>query len=91
MTLDIAPESQSVQPLVDVGGLSPNELLEDLSARELDVLMAMSDGLSNPEISQRLHISINTVKTHLKKIYEKIQVKNRTQALVKAQTMGLVR
>lgn len=64
--------------------------VEGLSSRELEVLQAVSDGLSNPEIADRLVISINTVKTHLQKIYEKFQVKSRTQALLKAQQMDLI-
>lgn len=57
---------------------------EPLSQREQDVLMALSEGLSNSEIADKLYISINTVKSHLKNIYDKFQVKNRTQALAKA-------
>jgi LuxR family maltose regulon positive regulatory protein len=66
-------------------------LSEALSEREMQVLLAASEGLSNPDIADKLFISVNTVKTHLQKVYGKIQVKSRTQAIRKAQSMGLFR
>ena len=61
--------------------------VDALSEREREVLKALSRGLSNSEIADKLFISINTVKSHLKNIYDKIQVKNRTQALTKARDL----
>jgi len=52
-----------------------------LSSREKDILKAMSVGLKNKEIADKLFISENTVKTHVNKIYKKFGVKNRTQAI----------
>lgn len=52
----------------------------DFSEREQDVLLFLSHGYSNMEIADRLGISQNTVKTHLKNIYGKLGVTNRTQA-----------
>ncbi|PTE08149.1 LuxR C-terminal-related transcriptional regulator [Mesorhizobium helmanticense] len=54
-----------------------------LTPREYDVLELMRQGLSNREIGTRLHINLNTVKSHAKNIFEKLQVKNRTQAVLK--------
>ena len=54
-----------------------------LSERELEVLNELSGGKTNKEISETLFVSVNTVKTHLKNIYEKLDVKNRTQAVKK--------
>jgi DNA-binding NarL/FixJ family response regulator len=51
-----------------------------LSARELDVLVLVAEGLSNGEITRRLHISTNTVKFHLQNIYQRLGVANRTEA-----------
>jgi DNA-binding NarL/FixJ family response regulator len=51
-----------------------------LSARELDVLSLVAEGLSNGEITGRLHISANTVKFHLQNIYQRLGVGNRTEA-----------
>jgi DNA-binding NarL/FixJ family response regulator len=55
----------------------PNNILELLTSRELDITLLIKDGLSNSDISTHLHISINTVKSHIKNIYEKLSVKNR--------------
>ncbi|MCD4757793.1 MAG: response regulator transcription factor [Arcobacteraceae bacterium] len=56
---------------------APNEIAQLLTSRELDITLLIKDGLSNNEISQHLDISINTVKSHIKNIYEKLNVKNR--------------
>ena len=55
-----------------------------LSARELEVLLLMSRGLSNQEISSRLHLALATVKRHLSNIYEKMEVHSRSEATRKA-------
>ena len=54
-----------------------------LSERELNVLRELSKGSSNQQIADALFVSINTIKSHLIKIYEKLDVKNRTQAVQK--------
>ena len=56
--------------------------LSSLTSRELEILEILSQGYSNREIASKLEISDNTVKFHLKNIYEKIQVDNRTQAVI---------
>jgi DNA-binding NarL/FixJ family response regulator len=61
-----------------------------LSERELLVLRLVASGASNQEIAGKLSISINTVKSHLKNILEKLQLENRTQAATYALTHGLV-
>lgn len=55
-----------------------------LSQREAEILQLLSKGLLYKEISNHIHISINTVKQHIHKIYEKLHVQNRTEALNKA-------
>lgn len=61
-----------------------------LSKRELEVLILLSEGLSNQEIADRLFVSLNTVKTHISKIYQKLNAKRRTQAIQKARELELV-
>ncbi|CAM4051086.1 response regulator transcription factor [Nocardia ninae] len=61
-----------------------------LSPREIDVLHAVADGLSNPEIGQRLTIAEATVKTHLLRIFAKLDVNDRTHAVVVALDRGLL-
>jgi DNA-binding NarL/FixJ family response regulator len=63
----------------------------DLSERELEVLRVVATGCSTPEVAQRLFISQKTVKNHLAAIYAKLDARDRTEAVVKAIRMGVVR
>ena len=54
-----------------------NEIRKVLTSRELQIALLMKNGFSNSDIAEHLDISINTVKSHIKNIYEKLQVKNR--------------
>jgi DNA-binding NarL/FixJ family response regulator len=62
-----------------------------LSDRELEVLECMVDGLTTQQMAVRLFISENTVKTHVRHIFEKLEVSNRAEAVGKAMQMGLVK
>lgn len=57
-------------------------LHEDLTKRELEVLLCMGEGMTNLEISQKLFIGVKTVKTHVSNILSKLDVQDRTQAAV---------
>ena len=61
-----------------------------LTQREPEVLQLLAEGATNGEISQRLYISPKTTKNHLAAIFQKLDVTNRTHALVRAVVMGLV-
>jgi DNA-binding CsgD family transcriptional regulator len=61
-----------------------------LTQRELEVLQLLAEGATNSEISRRLYISPKTTKNHLAAIFQKLDVTNRTHALVRAVVMGLV-
>jgi len=61
-----------------------------LSKRELEVLNLMARGLSNQEIAAHLFVSLNTVKTHSSKVFEKLEVKRRTQAIEKAKRLNVI-
>lgn len=65
-------------------------LIRSLSERELEVLQLIAEGLSNREIAQGLYLSLNTVKGHTRKIYSKLGVKSRTQAVAKAREEGIL-
>lgn len=69
-----------VFPLIDVRTLHHNPL-SGLTTRERDLLEALAAGSTNAEIARRLGISVNTVKFHLKNLYEKIDVNNRAKAV----------
>lgn len=66
-------------------------LVNPLTEREIEVLTKVADGKSNKEIAEELFVSINTIKTHVLNIYEKLDVQNRTQAAVKAGTLNILK
>src|SRR6266581_2827624 len=65
-------------------------LLEPLSPRELEVLHLMAQGLSNQEMSERLFLALDTVKGHNRKIFGKLAVQRRTEAVARARALGLL-
>ena len=64
--------------------------VEQLTARELEVLHLLAEGLTTPEIANRLYISAGTAKWHTINIYRKLGVHNRVQAVTHAQEWGLI-
>jgi len=62
----------------------------NLSKRELEVLQLMAAGLSNQEIAERLFVSLNTIKTHSAQIFEKMEVKRRTQAVDLGKKLSII-
>jgi len=63
---------------------------EALSAREVEVLSLLADGLTNPEIAARLYITPGTVKRHTINIYGNLGVNNRTQTVTRGRELGLL-
>ena len=61
-----------------------------LSERELEVLHELAAGRSNKEIAAQLHVSPNTVKTHVARLFEKLGAKRRTEAIRRARELGIV-
>ena len=61
-----------------------------LTARECDILARLASGQSNKELARTLAISPNTVKTHLARVFEKLEVQNRMQAVEKARWLALI-
>ena len=66
-----------------------SSLFDPLSARELEVLHLIAEGLSNLAIAQKLFLSTGTVKVHLKHIYGKLDVNSRTQAVARLHELNL--
>jgi DNA-binding NarL/FixJ family response regulator len=64
---------------------TPAKDVESLSERERDILNQLAKGFANKEIAAHMSISISTVRTHLRHIYEKLHVRSRTEAVVRSQ------
>jgi LuxR family maltose regulon positive regulatory protein len=72
-------------------GVSPVQpMVEPLSQRELEVLRLVAHGFSNREICKHLFLALNTVKGHNRRIFEKLQVQRRTEAVARARELGLI-
>ena len=67
-----------------------DDLVEELSDREMDVLELLAEGLANKQIAYELNISEHTVKFHVSSIYTKLGVTNRTEAVMMAARYGLI-
>jgi LuxR family maltose regulon positive regulatory protein len=65
-------------------------MIEPLTRREVEILQLICAGYSNREIAERLSVTLNTVKKHTSHIYGKLDVKSRTQAIARAQEIGLL-
>lgn len=82
----IAAGDGSPQPITT----SSPQLFEPLSEREQDVLRYLPTRLNNQEVAGELYVSLNTVKTHLKSIYRKLDADSRSEAVVKARALHLI-
>jgi LuxR family transcriptional regulator, maltose regulon positive regulatory protein len=67
-----------------------SEMVDPLTDRELEILRLIAEGYSNAEIGQRLYLALSTVKGHNLRIFNKLQVQNRTEAVARARELGLL-
>jgi len=86
----LAEFTRLTSPLSQPGSSSPQILIEPLTEREMEVLRLLAEGLSNKEIAGRLVITEGTVKNHVSNLIAKLNVRDRTQAILKAQEYGLI-
>lgn len=89
----LSPElaSSMLSEVKKESGRSANGDSPVISAREEEVLQLIADGMSLPEVSAELFISVKTVKNHLASIYAKLGARDRTQAVLRAVRMGIIR
>ena len=66
------------------------ELVDPLTDRELEVLSYLPSRLTNAELAERCFVSVNTIKTHMAHIYQKLAVPNRSEAITRARGLGLL-
>lgn len=83
MRTDTPPETAASRP-------DQSALIDPLSERELDVLRLLASDLDGPDIARHLVVSLNTVRTHTKHIYTKLDVNSRRKAVAKAHQLGLL-
>jgi DNA-binding NarL/FixJ family response regulator len=87
VTRRLISEFTRLRPAKDA---APSAALSVLTPRETEVLRLVAEGLSNPEVAQRLVVTEETVKTHVSRILAKLGLRDRTQAVVAAYESGLV-
>jgi DNA-binding NarL/FixJ family response regulator len=80
-----------IERFASIGEAPPPPALDELTARELEVLRMLARGLSNSEIAAELVVSDHTVKTHVARVLGKLGLRDRVQAVVLAYECGLVR
>jgi DNA-binding NarL/FixJ family response regulator len=90
VTKAIASRMLKSLAVTDANVDNPDHDAPPLTPREIDVLRLVARGASNQQIAVELHVTVNTVKAHLKRILEKLSVQNRTQAAAYAMRRGLV-
>jgi DNA-binding NarL/FixJ family response regulator len=72
------------------GASTPKEFYDGLTAREIEILKLLATGQANKQIARKLHISEKTVRNHVSHMYEKLQIYDRSQAVLYAVRKGLV-
>jgi LuxR family maltose regulon positive regulatory protein len=77
-------------PTIDQTPQPETRIIDALTARERDVLAMIGQGLANKRIARSLEISPETVKSHLKRIFSKLAVGSRTDAVFRAGSLGLL-
>jgi LuxR family maltose regulon positive regulatory protein len=93
--LDGTVGPEFVSQVLNAAGVEPavprtQALVEPLSHRELQVLRLLASGLSSTEVAEALYIAVGTSRTHIKNIYSKLNVHRRSEAIGRAQEMGLI-
>jgi len=87
---EVLPKGRTAEEPALSPDIDQSSLVEPLSERELELLRLIAAGMTNRAIAESLMVSVNTVKTHARSIYDKLGVRNRTQAAARARELGLI-
>lgn len=82
--------TQTVKQRTSTVSQSVSELIEPLKSREIDILRLIASGCTNQEIAEQLHLSVGTVKWYINQLYGKLQVRRRTEAVMRARELGIL-
>jgi len=74
----------------DLSGRSPDSIVEQLTLREQEILQMLTEGHSNKDIAEQLFITVGTVKWHIRQVYQKLRVRSRVQAIMRARQLNLI-
>ncbi|MEW6581126.1 MAG: protein kinase [Chloroflexota bacterium] len=74
----------------DLSRRSPESIVEQLTLREQEILQMITEGCSNKEIADRLFVTVATVKWHIRQVYQKLHVRSRVQAIMRARDLNLI-
>jgi LuxR family maltose regulon positive regulatory protein len=83
-------DKPNLPPALPEGHRDGEPLIDPLSQREIKILQLIAQGLSNREIGERLFLALDTIKGHNRKIFDKLQVQSRTEAIARARELGLL-
>ena len=76
---------------IPLSGIDHHKIKQlELKPREYEILALISKGMSNKEIADKLYLALPTIKTHTSNLYVKLDVKSRTQAIIKAKSLQLI-
>ena len=74
----------------DLSKRSAESIVEQLTLREQEILQMIIDGCSNKDIAERLFVTVATVKWHIRQVYQKLHVRSRVQAIMRARELNLI-
>jgi LuxR family maltose regulon positive regulatory protein len=83
-------DKSEMPPTLTEGHKGGKPLIEPLSQRELEILKLIALGLSNREIGERLFLALDTIKGHNRRIFDKLHVQSRTEAIARVRELGLM-
>ncbi len=88
--MDVLEVAADFRREADLGRRSPDSIVEQLTLREQEILQMITEGCSNKDIAEHLFITVGTVKWHIRQLYQKLRVRSRVQAIMRARELSLI-